>query len=85
MFVLKQLKDFPFCSLILLTLCFRCLQTRTKESCMYLSSQLFFKTLHKTLKFQQKSKKNTFSRDLQTKISKIFFPKSLLLKTSENL
>ena len=31
------------------------LQTRTKESCLYLSGQLLFKTLLKTLKFQEKS------------------------------
>ena len=30
-------------------------QTRKKESCMYFSCQLFFKTPHETLKFQQKS------------------------------
>lgn len=28
-----------------------------KESCMYHSSQLFFKTLYKTLKFQEKSER----------------------------
>ena len=30
-------------------------QTRQKESCMYFSCQLFLKTPHETLKFQQKS------------------------------
>ena len=30
-------------------------QTRKKESCMYFPCQLFFKTPHETLKFQQKS------------------------------
>ena len=48
------LNDFPFYSPILLTLWFRYLQTRIKESRMYLSSQLFFKTPNKTLKFQEK-------------------------------
>ena len=37
---------------------------------MYLSSQLFLKTPYETLKFKKKSKKNAFSSDLQTKISK---------------
>ena len=45
---------------------FRYLQTRIKESFMYLSSQLFFKTPNQTLKFQEKTKKNVFSSDLQT-------------------
>ena len=48
----KPLKDFLFYSPIILTLWFRYLQTRIKESCMYLSSQLFFKTPHET---QEKS------------------------------
>ena len=39
---------------------------------MYLSSQLFFKTAHETLQFQEKSKKNTFSSDLQPKVQKYF-------------
>ena len=42
-----------FFSSILLTLCFRYLQTCLKESCMYLSNQPFFETPHKTLKFQE--------------------------------
>ena len=33
---------------------------------MYRSSQRFFKTPHKTLKFQEKPKKNAFSSDLQS-------------------
>ena len=53
-----------FHSIYLLFLLF--LQAHIKEGCMYLSSQSFFKTPHKALKFQQKSKKNAFSSDLQT-------------------
>ena len=60
------LKDFPFYSLILLTLCFRYLQTSINESFIYLSSHLFFKTPHETLRFQETSKKYAFSSDLQT-------------------
>ena len=64
-FVFKTpLNNFLFLSPILLTLWFRYLQTRIKESCMYLSSQFFSKTPHKTLKFQEKSKKNAFSNCL---------------------
>ena len=47
-----------FCSIhlfFLLFLCFRYLQKCIKESCVYLSSQLLFKTPHKTLKFKEKS------------------------------
>ena len=65
------LKDFPFYSPILLTLWFRYLQTCIKEKCMYLSSQLFFKTSHKTLKFQEKSPQKCIfqqSTDLNFKI-----------------
>ena len=47
------LKDFPFYSPILLTLWFRYFEARIKESCIYLASHFFFKTLHKTLKFQR--------------------------------
>ena len=61
-----SLKDFPFFSSVLLTLCLRYLQAHIKERCMYLSSQHFFKTPHKTLKFLEKSKKNAFSSSLQT-------------------
>ena len=68
----KPLKDFSFYSCILLTLWFRYLQIRIKENCMYFSSQRFFKTPHQTPKFQEKSKKNKFSNDLQTGISNIF-------------
>ena len=39
---------------IFLTLWRRYLQTRIKASCMYLCSQLFFKTPHKTIKFPKK-------------------------------
>ena len=48
----SYLKDsyFP----ILLTLWFRYLKIYIKENCMYLSSQLFFKTPHITRKFQEK-------------------------------
>ena len=45
------LKDFLYYSPIILTFWFRCLQTSIKESCLYLSSQLFFKTQHKTQTF----------------------------------
>ena len=37
-----------------------------KDGCMYLFSQIFFKTPNRTRKFQEKSKKNAFSNDLQT-------------------
>ena len=54
-FVLETpLKDFPINSPILLNFWFRYLETHIKESCMYLSTQLFFKTPHKTLKLQEK-------------------------------
>ena len=43
-----------------------------KESSLYLPTQRFFKTPHKILKFQAKSKKNAFSNDLQTESSKSF-------------
>ena len=56
------LKDFPIDSYIIITFWFRYLQTQIKESSMYLSSQLFFKTPHETLKFQEKA------IDLQTQI-----------------
>ena len=58
--------SFPFCSPIILTLWFRYLQAFIKESCMYFSGQLFFKTSHEILKVQEKSKKNAFSSYLQT-------------------
>ena len=60
------LKDFPFYSSITLTFWFGYLQTCIKENSMYFSSQLFFKTPHETLKFQEKSKLNAFSSNLQT-------------------
>ena len=66
-----SLKDFSFYSLILFILCFRHLQIRIKESCMYLSKEFFFKILHKTLKSQEKcfffflKKKKAFSSDMQ--------------------
>ena len=41
----------------LLFLWFRWLQKRKKESCMYLSSQLFLETSCKTLKLQEKSER----------------------------
>ena len=55
-----HLKDFPFYSPIILTLWFRYLQTRTKKSCMYLSSQLFFKTSHETLNPKKNPRKMHF-------------------------
>ena len=48
------LKDFLFYSPIIFTLWFRYLQTQIKESCMYLSHQLFFKTPYETLKIPRK-------------------------------
>ena len=48
------------------TLWFWYLQTGVKKGCIYFSSQYFFKTPHKTLKFLKKSKKNVFSNNLQT-------------------
>ena len=67
-FVFETLvEDFPVYSpILLLTLWFRYLQTHVKESFVYLSSQLFFKTSHKTLKTHDKSKENAFSSVLQT-------------------
>ena len=41
------------------------LDTYKHESYMYLSSQVCFKTLHKTLKFQEKSKKNVSSSNFK--------------------
>ena len=38
----------------------------TYKTRIYLSSQLFFKTPHETLKFHEKFTKNEFSSDLQT-------------------
>ena len=55
LFVFKTpLKDFPCYPSIILTLQLRYLQKCKNESCMYVSSQLFFKTPHETLKFQEK-------------------------------
>ena len=59
------LKDFPFYSPILLTLWFRCLQPRIRESCMYLPGKPFSKLLHETLKLQENSVNAVYS-DLQT-------------------
>ena len=53
-------KDFPFYSLILITVWFRYLQTHMNESCMYLSCQLFFKTPHETLNSKGNSRKIYF-------------------------
>ena len=58
----KPLKCFPFYSPIL--------QKRIKESCMYLSSQLFFETPNKTPKFQEKSESETRS---EQKVSEMHF------------
>ena len=66
------LKYFPFYFHILLTLCFRYLETHIKESFMYLSSQLFFNTPHKTLRFQETSKKNAFSPVCRSKFLKVY-------------
>ena len=38
----------------------------TYKTRIYLSSQLFFKTPHETLKFHEKFTENEFSSDLQT-------------------
>ena len=48
---------------------------------MYFSNQLFLKTPHETLKFQEKFKKNVFSSDLQTQISKSFSSLSTMGQT----
>ena len=48
------LKDYRLFSPILYTLCFRYLNARMKESCMYLSGQRFFKTPQRTLKISRK-------------------------------
>ena len=53
LFFKKLLKDFPFFSLILLTLWFRYLQTRKKKRFMYFSRQIFLKTPNKTLNFKK--------------------------------
>ena len=45
---------FPFYSPIILIFWFIYLQTCIKESCLYLSSELFLKTSHETLEFQEK-------------------------------
>ena len=66
------LKYFPFYFHILLTLCFRYLETHIKESFMYVSSQLFFNTPHKTLRFQETSKKNAFSPVCRSKFLKVY-------------
>ena len=65
------LKGFPFYSPIILALWFRYLQTHIKEVCMYLSSQLFLKTPHETLKSQEKSKLH-FSMICRPKFQKNF-------------
>ena len=41
------------------------LDTYEHKSYMYLSSQLYLKTIHKTLKFQEKSKKNVSSSNFK--------------------
>ena len=65
----RPLKDFLFYSPIFLNLWFRYLQTRIKESCSYLSSQLFFKTPHKTFIFSEKSKRKKKCRPKFQKLS----------------
>ena len=59
-------KIFHSIHLFFLLFWLRYLQTHMKEKYMYLFSQVFFKTNHKTLKFKEKSKKNEFSSNLQT-------------------
>ena len=49
-----------------------------KESYMYLSSQCFFKTPHKALNFQEKSKKQAFSSNLQRPKFHIFLSVSTI-------
>ena len=62
-----SLKDFPFYSPIILII-LRYLQTRIKESCMYLSAQLFFKTPHETPRKIQENCILQQSGDLNLKI-----------------
>ena len=50
----KLLRDFSFYSPIFVSLWFRYLQTCMDNSCIYLSSQLFFQSTHKTLKIPRK-------------------------------
>ena len=66
------LKDFPFYSYILVILLFGYLQIHIKESCMYISSQFFFKTPHETLKFQEKFQKNQFFAICRPKFQNFF-------------
>ena len=54
------LNGFPFYSPVIPILWFRCLQACFKESCMYVSIQLFSKTPHETLKFQENPRKMYF-------------------------
>ena len=79
-------KDFSLYSPILLTVWVRYLQARKKESCMYLSCQLFFKTPHKTLKFQQKllslqTEKNISKHDRMEVFSSNIHGKKVCLST----
>ena len=70
LFVFKTpLKDFPCYPSIILTLQLRYLQKCKNESCMYVSSQLFFKTPHETLKFQEKF---IFLQTAELNLKKIF-------------
>ena len=65
---------FVYTSVILLSLSFRYLQTHMKKSCMYLSSQLFCKTSHKTLSnFKKNPRKLHFSRIAYLNFKNIFF------------
>ena len=61
-----------FHSILLFTLLFglNTIERPIKESYMYLSSQLFFKTPHRTLKFQEESKKMHFPRIWRPKLKK---------------
>ena len=60
-FVFKAfLKDSPFCSSILMTLWLKYLKTHIKVTCIYLFSQLFFKTKHFTVICRPKFNKFSF-------------------------
>ena len=59
----------------LLFLWFRYLQIHIKESCMYLSSQLFCKTRHKTLKIPRKIRNcQRRSEEKSERVSEMHFP-----------
>ena len=65
----KPLKIFlSYSAIFLLFLWFTYLQKRIKESCMYLSSQLLFETLHRIIKSKIKNQKES------ERVSEIRFP-----------